>query len=395
MSKSGLSAAFVTNIRREGKYYDKHGLYLRVYPSGGRYWEQRFTRNGKRETVGIGQYPDVKLKDARDAALANLQRARRSGVRQDSGVGSVVPTLVEAAQQVLKLHAPKWSNPRSADIWYSSLERYVFPRLGELPVSDITSDHILEVFAPIWTSLNDTAQRVRQRVGTIMKWAIAQRYRTDNPAEAVLGALPRIKRSKAHYPALPHAEVAAALARVRNSGAFLGTRLAFEFLVLTATRSGEVRRARWPEMDLKNARWTIPSARMKARHAHSVPLSSRALVVVKEARERLPGGDLVFPSRAGKVISDGTVSMLLKRFGIKAVPHGFRSSFRDWCGETGVPREVAEACLAHVIANKVEAAYARSTLYGRRVPVMEDWAKYVTAGSGPSALADRNSGSGS
>ena len=391
MSKSGLSAKFVDNICREGKYYDKFGLYLRVYPSGGKYWEQRFTKSGKRETVGIGQYRDVTLKAARDAALDNLRRARGIRGRKDRAAGSVVPTLVEAAQRVLKLHAPKWSHPRQADIWYRSLERYVFLRLGDLPVSDITSDHLLEVLAPIWTSLNDTAQRVRQRLGTIMKWAIAQRYRTDNPAEAVLGALPRVKRSKSHYAALPHAEVAAALLRVRNSGAFLATRLAFEFLVLTATRSGEARLARWSEIDIDNARWTIPSDRMKARVAHRVPLSARALVVLKEARG-LPGGDLVFPSRAGKVISDGTVSMLLKRLGIKAVPHGFRSSFRDWCGETAVPREVAEACLAHVIANKVEAAYARSDLYGRRMPVMEDWAKYVTAGPGPCAPADGTSG---
>ena len=392
MSKRGLSAVFVANIQRPGKYYDQYGLYLRVYPSGGRYWEQRLTINGRRRTVGIGPYPDITLKGARDAALDKLRRARCSRGRVDPAADSVAPTLVEAAQRVRELHRPKWSNPRQADIWYGSLERYVFPRLGQLPVSAITSDHLLGVLAPIWMSLNDTAQRVRQRVGTIMKWAIAQRYRTDNPAEAVVGALPRMRRSKAHYAALPHGDVAAAIDLVRGSSAFLGTRLAFEFLVLTATRSGEVRPARWPEIDFEKARWTVPADRMKARVEHRVPLSSRALAVLKEARERFPRGDSVFPSPTGKVISNGTLSNLLKRLGIKAVPHGFRSSFRDWCGETGVPRELAEACLAHVIPDKVEAAYARSDLFDRRVPVMEDWATYVTAGLGPCAPADGTSG---
>ena len=380
MSKSGLSAKFVENIRTAGKYYDTLGLYLRVYPSGRKYWEQRFTENGSRRTEGIGRYPKVTLKQARGVALDNLQLLRPRAGPVDRLRRSSVPTLVAASREVLKLHRPKWNNPRQADIWYGSLKRYVFPRLGELPVSDITSDHLLEVLAPIWTSLNDTAQRVRQRLSAIMKWAVAQRYRTDNPAEAVLGALPRVKRSKAHYPALPYADVADAIVLVRSSDAFLGTRLAFEFLVLTATRSGEVRSARWPEIDIHKARWTVPKERMKARVAHRVPLSMRSLEVLEEARQSFGCDGLVFPSPKGTVISDATISRLLKRLEVKAVPHGFRSSFRDWCGETSVAREVAERCLAHVIDNKVEAAYARSDLYNRRVPVMESWARYLTPG---------------
>ena len=288
-----------------------------------------------------------------------------------------VPTLRQAAQAVLALHAPQWTNPRQAKIWYRSLSQYVFPRLGDSLVSDITSDDLLAVLEPIWSSRNDTARRVRQRLGAIMKWAIAQRYRTDNPADVVGVALPRVNRSKEHYLALHHSKVAAAIDLVRRSDAYVSTRLAFEFLVLTAARSGEVRPALWEEFDLEAAMWTVPASRMKARVQHRVPLSGRSLAILREARERFPAGGLVFPSQKGNVISDSTISRVLLRLKVGAVPHGFRSSFRDWCGETGVSREVAEACLAHVVANKVEAAYARSDLFKLRVPVMESWAAYL------------------
>lgn len=388
MSKSKLTAALVHGVREPGKYYDEFGLYLRVERTGRRYWEQRLTVRrlgggpGRPRTMGLGPYPDIGLKAAREAALENLRLGYRGDDPKLLRKRARVPTLIEAAQAVLELHAPNWSNARQAKIWYGSLEQYVFPRLGDSLVSDITSDDLLAVLEPIWTSRNDTARRVRHRVGAILKWAIAQRYRTDNPADVVALALPRVKRSKSHYPALPHSEVAAALDLVRRSDAFVSTRLAFEYLVLTSARSGEVRSALWEEVDLETAMWTVPASRMKARVEHRVPLSGRSLAVLREARERSPRGGLVFQSRAGEVMSDNTLSCLLRRLRIGAVPHGFRSSFRDWCGDTGVPRELAEACLAHVVANKVEAAYARSDLYNRRVLVMERWAEYLTCGTG-------------
>ena len=384
MSKSKLTAAFVDGVRKPGKYYDDFGLYLRVQRTGRRYWEQRFTvrspgvGRGRPRTLGIGRYPDIGLKAAREAALENLRLAYRGEDPKLLRQRPRVPTLVEAARAVLQLHAPQWSNARQAAIWYGSLEQHVFPSLGTSLVCDITSEDLLAVLTPIWSSHNDTARRVRQRLGTIMKWAIAQRYRTDNPVDVVGVALPRVKRSKTHYRALRHSDVAGAIDLVRRSGAYVSTRLAFEFLVLTAARSGEVRPAVWGEFDLKAAMWTVPASRMKARVEHRVPLSGRSLAVLREARRCLPGGGLVFPSRTGKVMSDSTISRFLHRLGIGAVPHGFRSSFRDWCGDSAVPREVAEACLAHVVANKVEAAYARSDLYNRRVPVMERWAEYLT-----------------
>ena len=231
---------------------------------------------------------------------------------------------------------------------------------------------------PIWNEKPATAGRVRQRIGAVMRWAIAQGHRPDNPAgDAITAALPRNGRQTRHFKALPHGKVAEALATVRGSTGAEGIRLSFEFIVLTAARSGEVRGALWEEIDFEEAVWRVPGSRTKAGRSHRVPLSRRALEVLDEAREA-GEGDPIFravPSRR-RPMGPGVWRVLLQRLGIDATVHGFRSSFRDWCGETGVPREVAEACLAHTIRNQAEAAYARSDLLERRREVMEAWAEY-------------------
>ena len=212
-----------------------------------------------------------------------------------------------------------------------------------------------------------------------MKWAVAMGLRPDNPAGDVLDqALGRHRVVVQHMRALPHSEVAGAIEAVRTSAAALATRLAFEFMVLTACRSGEVRLAGWDEIDLEAGEWTIPGERMKAQRPHRVPLSGRAVEILGEARTLGDGGGLVFPSSEGRPLSGSTLSTLLRGLRIAAVPHGFRSSFRDWCGEcSNAPREVAEAALAHVVRDKVEAAYARSDLFERRRVLMDDWAAYL------------------
>ena len=287
------------------------------------------------------------------------------------------PTFSEAARRVHQLRSPHWSGPHTASEWIRSLERHVFSELGSLPISDITPAQLLDVLNPMWNVKHVTASAVRTRIGVVMKWAIAQGYRQDNPADAVLNVLPRARHVAVHHRALPHREVPAVIAAVYSSAASQSTKLAFHFLALTAVRSGEVRGARWEEIDLDAAMWVIPARRMKARVEHRVPLSGRAVAVLRQARALFPGADLVFPSKHGAPIGRRTFAKLLGELGVGAVPHGFRSSFRDWCGETGVPREVAERCLAHVVGNDVELAYARSDLYDRRVEVMEDWARYL------------------
>ena len=286
-----------------------------------------------------------------------------------------VPTVEEAAAAVLEQQRLGWRHARYERDWPRSLRAYAFPRIGAMPVSDVTTADVLAILTPIWHDKPETVRRVRQRIGAVMKWAVAMGYRPDNPAGDALG---RQRAVVQHMRALPHGAVADALATVRASQALITTKDAFELLVLTAARSGEVRLATWDEMDLDAAVWTIPAARMKAKRDHRVPLSGRALEILHDARRRSDGTGLVFRSPRGKPLSDMTLSKLIKELGIAAVPHGFRSSFRDWAAErTHTPREVVEAALAHTVRNPTEAAYARSDLFERRRCLMDDWATYL------------------
>ena len=243
----------------------------------------------------------------------------------------------------------------------------------------IVAADVMAVLIPHWHSKNETMRRVRQRVGAVMKWAVAQGYRGDNPTgDAISAALPKTGTMRRHQRALPFAEVGVALDKVEASRAYKGTVLVLEFLVLTACRSGEVRLATWDEVDLEAETWTVPANRMKAKRDHRVPLSRRALKVLNEARTLSDGSGLVFPSAHGRAISDNTVSKLLRDLGIEAVPHGFRSSFRDWAVEcSDAPREVCELALAHVNSDRVEAAYRRTDLFDRRRVLMEKWSEYL------------------
>ena len=289
-------------------------------------------------------------------------------------------TFAEAAAVVLEHHRPIWSNAKHAADWISSLQRYVFPRLGKRTLDSITTSDVLNVLLPIWHTRAETARRVRQRIGAVMKWGVAQGHRPDNPAgEALDGALPRNNGTKQHHRAIPHSRVAGAIATVQASKALPQTKLLFEFAVLTCARSLEARAAEWNEIDLDARTWSVPAGRMKARIEHRLPLCDRAVNILREARKLGDGGTLVFPgSRAGGPLSDMTLTKLFRETGIPATLHGFRSSFRDWCGDTGQSREVAEAALAHRLPNKTEAAYARSDLFERRRRVMDRWAAYLS-----------------
>ena len=377
--KSALTAGFVKHAE-PGKHYDAHGLFLKVEPGGSRRWVQRIVIHGRRRDIGLGGFPLVTLAEARQQAFANRKLARTGGDPIALKRQGDVPTFEEAAEIVIALHAGNWRDGgKTRDQWRASLRDYAMPRLGRLRVSVVTTADVMAVLLPIWHDKRETARRVRQRIGAIMKWAVAQGHRQDNPAgEAIAAALPRNGAVRKHMAALPHSEVAGALAKVRASAAGTSTKLAFEFLVLTAARSGEVRLATWDEIDLTAAEWTVPAERMKANREHRVPLCDRAVEILDDARSVGDGSRLVFPSPRGKALSDMTLSKLVKEQRIAAVPHGFRSSFRDWAAEeTDHPREVIEAALAHVVQNKVEAAYARSDLFERRRLLMDDWATYL------------------
>ena len=389
--KGGLTAAFVRTVNRPGVYGDQHGLRLRVYESRKRksiskHWIWRGTVNGVRRDVGLGAFPYVSLAEARQKAFEHRKISWAGGDPVALKRRPDVPTFAEAVETVIGIHREGWKDAgKSEKQWRASLRDYAMPRLGRRRVDQITTADVMAVLIPHWHTKNETMRRVRQRIGAVMKWAVAQGYRGDNPAgDAISAALPKNGSVRRHQRALPFTEVGAALAKVRTSGAHGLTALAFEFLVLTACRSGEVRLATWDEVDLDSATWTVPANRMKAKRDHRVPLSARALQILQEARAFEDGSGLVFPSPRARAISDNTVSKLLRELGIEAVPHGFRSSFRDWAAEcSDAPREVCELALAHVNSDRVEAAYRRTDLFDRRRVLMEEWSSFV-AGSGES-----------
>ena len=379
-----LSAAFVRTATKPGRYCDGHGLYLLVLPSGARCWVQRLVIHGRRRELGLGGFPLVSLAEARETAFANRKLARAGGdPLVDKRRRQAMPTFEEAAIRVWEQLRSGWRSPGTVKDWLMSLRAYAFPHIGARAVGEVTMRDVLAVLTPIWHTKPTTARLVRQRIGAVMKWAVVMEYRLDNPAGEVLGqALGRQRAVVQHMRALPHGEVATALQTVRESGASTPVKLAFEFLVLTAARSGEVRRATWDEIDREAAVWTIPGARMKAQRAHRVPLSAPALDILDDATA-LDGTGLVFPSaQRGQPLQRLTLSKLLLRLGIAAVPHGFRSSFRDWAAEqTSARHDVIEAALAHVVRDTTVAAYARSDLFERRRRLMDDWAAYLGTGT--------------
>jgi integrase len=286
----------------------------------------------------------------------------------------------EAARKVHKIHEPTWRNKKHAAQFLSTLETYTFPRIGRLKVSDVTTADVLAVLQPIWLEKPETARRVRQRIGTVMKWAVANGWRVDNPAEAISQALPKQTDTQQHRKALPYDKVPEFLEALKASDAGDATKLALELLILTASRSGEVRLAEWSEFDLEQGIWTRPALRMKGKKEHRVPLSSRALEIIAEARQLGANGELVFPGTVfSKPLSDMTLSKLTKALGYDVDVHGFRTSFKTWAQErTNTPRDVSEAALAHVVKDKAEPAYARSDFFEKRRKLMDGWSAHVS-----------------
>ena len=385
-----LTALSAKALNTSGRHGDGDGLYLNIAPGGSKSWVQRIVVHGRRRDIGLGSYPTVSLARAREIVHSNRiavaegqdpVKEKREVRRAARSPSPSIPTFAEAAAQAIELHRPTWRNPKHAAQWQSTLATYAFPLIGNMPVSEIDSNDVFEVLTPIWTEKHETASRVRQRMEAVFNWAITKTLRKDNPAsKAVLIGLPQVSELENHHRALHYSEVPAALVTVRESTADPVTRLAFEFLVLTAARSGEVRQSTWSEIKLGSATWTVPAERMKARRVHRVPLTGRCLEILSQARElSSPKGSLIFPSRSGKHLSDMTLSELLSRLGVPAVPHGFRSSFKDWCMDTDPDDErwfLSEAALSHPLGNATQKSYARGDLLEPRRPLMEEWAEF-------------------
>lgn len=398
-----LTALKVARTKRPGRYSDGGGLYLHVREGGARQWVFRFMRAGVSRDMGLGPAGDISLADAREIARGcrlelragldpiEARKARQSAAQLDA---ARTMTFMDAAAAYIEANEPSWRNPKHRKQWRSTLDTYAAPLLGNLPVQAIDVALVRKVLQPIWHVKPETASRVRGRIETILNFATALKLREGPNPAAWKGNLSELlpKRSKVarvlHHPALPYRDVSDFMRKLR---ALSGTApQALEFAILCASRSGEVRGARWSEIDFVTGTWTIPPERIKAGRQHRVPLSSRALGIL-EAMKPLRDerhGDYVFPGgKAGKPLSDAALSAVLDRLARTDITvHGFRSTFRDWCAEqTSFAREIAEACLAHTIGDAVERAYQRSDLVDKRRRLLEAWSRYcatVSAGRG-------------
>ncbi|MFK5596583.1 tyrosine-type recombinase/integrase [Methylobacterium sp. HMF5984] len=380
-----LSARFVATVAEAGRYADGGNLYLSISPNGGRRWVFLFRWLGKATEMGLGSTRDVSLARAREkAAEARGQLAESINPMQAREQRRAIPTFGEAADSYIVSMEPSWRNPKHVAQWKMTLTRYAAPIRGR-GVDTISTDDVLGVLRPLWQAKPETASRVRGRIEAVLDAARAQGHRTgENPARwrGHLDKLMPARKvlSRGHHAAMPYVEVPAFLATLRENPTV--SNLALEFTILTAGRSGEIMGARWSEVDLAKRLWTVPADRMKGHREHQVPLAARALEIL-EARQadRGDGTGFVFPGgKPGAQLSVMALTMALRRTGQGAfTPHGFRSAFRDWCGdETTFPREVAEAALAHAIRDATEAAYRRATALEKRRALMTAWNAFLT-----------------
>ena len=417
-----LTVSQIRSLKTPGRYGDGGGLYLLVSKSGSRSWVQRIMVAGRRLDKGLGGYPSVSLSEARKIADANRVEVSEGrnpwALNATAAVAepkntATVPTFREAAYKIHqdKIMAGEIASEKHQRNWIQTLERHAFPILGDTPIDEISQRDVKLFLEDLGPNLTETARRVRSRMREIFDDAIEAEYITVNPAgDGIRGSVKRWSRAHTveHFTALPYQDVPAALEKIRRGQqwteviqtrrgpfqytrlprAMRETRLAFEFLVFTAARSGEVRGATWDEIDLDNDVWEIPPERMKASRPHRTPLSFQAKGVLEKARQAVakrrkrrpdygPSG-LVFPHPSGSPLSDNALSSRAKKDALGCVPHGFRSSFRDWAAEcSGASWEAIELSLAHKVGTPVERAYFRSDLLEQRRPLMQAWADFI------------------
>lgn len=380
---AGLNTKKIREYTSPGRYADGGGLYLHVREGGSRQWLLRITVQGKRKDIGLGSASLITLTEARELAYA-MRKAARQGADplHERRRNKTIPTYREAAQQVWEANRKTWRNPKHGDQWINTQTAYAFPIIGNLRVDQISSRHALDVLMPIWLSKEETARRLKQRMRMVFDWAKAAGHRSgDSPMEGIDKALPKQKHEVKHHDALPWQAVPAFVRGLRDREAGAVSAKALQFAILTALRSGEVRLARWEEIDWTANTWTVPAVRMKMKREHRVPLAPEAIAVLESCKEY--GSTFVFPGdKPGKPLSNMAFAKLIERMGGSGfTPHGFRSSFRDWCSESNAaPREIAEMALAHKVGDKTELAYARSDLLERRRELMTKWAAYVFSG---------------
>ena len=377
---AGRLTARKIETAKPGKYSDGGNLYLIVSPTGARKWVLRFTWRGKAREMGLGTPATVSLADARERA-ANARRMIGQGldpINERKRTGGV-PTFGEMADQVREALSVGFRNEKHRAQWKATLATYAAP-LSDKPIDAILTDDVLAVLKPIWTTKSVTASRVRGRIEKVLDAAKAKGYRQgENPARwrgHLDHLLPKqSKLTRSHHAAMPYEHVAAFIGRLRESDSLAAQ--ALELTILTAARSGEILGMGWSEVDLDKKIWTVPANRMKAGREHRVPLSERAVAILRQLAD-IKTGDFVYPGqRKNRRLSNMAIFMMLRRMKADVTVHGFRSSFRDWAGnETSYPRDLIETALAHVIGDKAEQAYRRSDALEKRRKLMEAWASY-------------------
>ncbi|MCH9027048.1 MAG: integrase arm-type DNA-binding domain-containing protein [Proteobacteria bacterium] len=377
-----LTATAVRALKKPGKYADGNGLYLIVDVSGSKRWELRTVVQRRRRDIGLGGLTLVSLAEAREEAACMRKTARKGGdpLVERRKASAQIPTFKEAAILVHEEHSATWKNKKHAAQWIKTLKEYTFPLFGDRSVDLVDTPDVLNALSKIWLTKPETARRVRQRIGTVLDWAKAAGHRTgDNPINGIVKGLPNQPKKQKHHAALPYSEVNSFIRKLGKADANESTRLAFEFLILTATRTSEVILAKWSEIEAEKETWTIPSERMKAGRKFRVPLSQRCIEILAQAKELSYGGPYIFPGRSEKKpLSTMVFLMMIRRMGKEITAHGFRSSFRDWAAElTNFSREVCEMALAHTVSDKVEAAYLRGDLFDKRRQLMDTWAAFV------------------
>ncbi|MDM8357336.1 tyrosine-type recombinase/integrase [Pandoraea communis] len=379
----------VTKTTKPGLYADGGGLYLQITKAGVKSWLFRYMLSGKARGMGLGPIHTIGLAEARSRAL-DCRRLLLDGVdpidsRNASRLANAPPsgvTFQHCADKYIEAHKASWKNAKHVDQWTNTLATYASPIFGALPVSAVDTSLVMRVLEPIWVEKSETASRLRGRIEAVLDWATVRGYRTgENPArlkghlDALLPNRARVQKTQ-HHPALPYADIAVFVNELRAEDGVAAR--ALELLILTATRTNEVIGATWQEFDIDGSVWTIPADRMKMKREHRIPLSDDAIAIIKRLRD-VQRGPYVFPgARDQRPLSNMAMLQLLKRMEYEQITvHGFRSTFRDWAGETThYPREVCEAALAHGIKDKAEAAYARGDLFAKRSALMTDWAAF-------------------
>jgi integrase len=374
---------------------DGGGLYLVVEPSGSASWSLNIQVNGRRRDIGLGGLRDVSLSRARE--LATEARSKlKSGIdvvterKATRYADKSALTFEQAALRVHAENASTWRNAKHRDQWINTLRSYAFSVFGTLPIDQVTGPHVRDALSRIWLEKPETARRVRQRIGTVIGWAVSKGLRSyPIDLKAVTDGLPRRRQRVEHHRAMPYDDIPVFITQLRSMVSVSpAVRLGLEMVIITAARSGEVRGARWNEIDLETKLWVIPGSRMKAGDTHTVPLSGRAIEILVEMSKlrRDEGRDdvLVFEgSRRGRPISDMALGMLMRRNELPFTVHGFRSAFADWVGECTVfGRDLADLSLSHKVGSRVSRAYARSDLLERRRELMAAWDEFCCPDTG-------------